>query len=205
MKTVYKIIAILARAKYMKKIILGVDEVGRGPLAGPLVVAAVAIGEDFPTHIGKVKITDSKKVSPKNRTILNDFIIKNACDYAISVICPIIIDEINILNATKKAMLDAIEKIKIEVDEIIVDSVRLDDLKREYIHPNKADENYLAVSAASIVAKVYHDRLMEYLDSIYPEYGFKSNMGYGTKAHLEAIKSHGISIVHRKSFLKKYI
>lgn len=189
----------------MSKVILGVDEVGRGPLAGPLVVAAVAIDEAFPQTVGNAKITDSKKVSLKNRLLLNDFIIENAASYSISVICPIIIDEINILNATKKAMVEAIEKIKIKVDEIIVDSVRLDDLKREYIHPNKADENYLAVSAASIIAKVYRDRLMEYLDSIYPQYGWKTNMGYGTKAHLEAIREHGLTPIHRRSFLKKYI
>lgn len=177
-------------------LIAGVDEVGRGCLAGPVVACAVVLPDGFSDS----RIKDSKKVPKKMRQQLYPYILDNALTWGIGVVCSRIIDKINILNATKQAMHIAISRLKPCYHKIIIDSVNLSNLKVPCQHPNKADELYPAVSAASIVAKVYRDNIMEYLASIYPQYGWEKNAGYGTAAHLQAIRTFGYTPLHRRSF-----
>lgn len=182
-------------------LIAGLDEVGRGCLAGPVVTCAVVFESGFYDD----RIKDSKKLSKKKREELYPFIIENAVSYGIGVVCPIIIDKINILNAVKQSMHLSLSRLKCDYDKLIVDAVALNNINKEYIHPNKADDTYIQVSAASIVAKVYRDNLMAELAKVYKGYFWEKNAGYGTKEHIEAIKNHGITEVHRKSFLKNFI
>ena len=132
-------------------------------------------------------------------------ILENAVSYGIGVVCPIIIDKINILNAVKQAMHLSLSRLTCSYDKLIVDAVALNNLDKEYIHPNKADDTYIQVSAASIVAKVYRDNLMAELAKIYKGYLWEKNAGYGTKDHIAAIKKLGITPVHRKTFVKNFI
>ena len=187
-------------------LIAGVDEVGRGPLAGPVVAAACIFDRD----VDIVGIDDSKKISEKKREQLFDEIKDKALAYGIGEASCEVIDEINILEATKLAMKKAIEeadkmlesKGRDRIQIVIFDAVKINDLKKEQMSVIKGDQTYLSVAAASILAKVTRDNLMKEYDKVYPEYGFASNKGYGTKAHYEGIKKAGITEIHRKSFLK---
>lgn len=182
-------------------LIAGVDEVGRGCLAGPVVTCAIILKDDFFDE----RIKDSKKLSKKMREKLYPYILENAISYGIGVVCPLIIDKINILNAVKQAMHLSLSRLNTGYDKLIIDAVALNHIDKDYIHPFKADDNYIQVSAASIIAKVYRDRLMEHLSVSYPYYKWEKNAGYGTKEHIDAIKKYGISEVHRKSFCKNFI
>lgn len=179
-------------------LIAGIDEVGRGCLAGPVVTCAVVFESGFYDD----RIKDSKKLSKKKREELYPFIIENAVSYGIGVVCPIIIDKINILNAVKQAMHLSLSRLTCDYDKLIIDAVALNHIDKEYIHPNKADDTYIQVSAASIIAKVYRDNLMAELAKVYKGYLWEKNAGYGTKEHIKALKELGITPVHRKSFIK---
>lgn len=187
--------------------IAGVDEVGRGPLAGPVVAAAVVLSDDFDL----IEINDSKKLSEKKREELFPLIKEKSVAYAIGMVSQEIIDEINILEATKMAMRGAVlnlnEKLKEksigEIDMLLIDALTLDNMPMEQKGIIKGDAKSISIAAASVLAKVTRDRLMMEYDSEYPGYGFASNKGYGTKAHDEGIEKQGICPIHRRSFLKK--
>ncbi len=187
-------------------LIAGVDEVGRGPLAGPVVAAACIFDRD----VDIVGIDDSKKLSEKKREQLFDEIKDKALAYGIGEASCEVIDEINILEATKLAMRKAIEEADLmlaskgrdKIQIVIFDAIKINDLDKEQMSVIKGDQTYFSVAAASILAKVTRDNLMKEYDKTYPEYGFASNKGYGTKAHYEGIKKAGITEIHRKSFLK---
>ena len=184
--------------------IAGVDEVGRGPLAGPVVAAAVVLPEDFDV----LGIDDSKKLSEKRREELFDVILEKAVAWGIGMADHSTIDEINILQATKLAMKDAIADLsgKLEgIDYVIFDAVKINDLKLPQEAVINGDSKILAVAAASIVAKVTRDRMMVAYAEEYPGYGFEKNKGYGTKQHYEGIARQGICPIHRKTFLKKVL
>ena len=170
------------------KVIVGVDEAGRGPLCGPVVAAACILPH---TYINE-KINDSKKLSEKKREQLYDEIINNALSYGVGIVDSKRIDEINIYEATKEAMHLAISQLKIDYDLILTDAMKLKDEKVDVIDIIKGDAKCQCIAAASIIAKVTRDRLLLNMDEKYPEYGFKSHKGYGTKKHIEAIKDHGI-------------
>ncbi|MDY4159860.1 MAG: ribonuclease HII [Candidatus Onthovivens sp.] len=170
------------------KVIVGVDEAGRGPLCGPVVAAACILPH---TYINE-KINDSKKLSEKKRERLYDEIINNALSYGVGIVDSKRIDEINIYEATKEAMHLAISQLKIDYDLILTDAMKLKDEKVDVIDIIKGDAKCQCIAAASIIAKVTRDRLLLNMDEQYPEYGFKSHKGYGTKKHVEAIKEHGI-------------
>lgn len=183
------------------RLVAGVDEVGRGPLAGPVVAAAVILPVDFHVH----GINDSKKLSEKKREALYQVILDHALAWGVGIVDHTVIDEINILNAAKKAMKEAIATMNIRPEHVLIDAVELNDLGIPQTSIIKGDEKSLSIAAASIVAKVTRDRMMVEMDSIYPGYGFAQNKGYGTKAHYEGISSQGISPIHRKSFLKNIL
>ena len=177
--------------------IAGVDEVGRGPLAGPVVCASVIMNLDDIIE----GVTDSKKVSEKKREMLFDVIKEKAIAYCISEISPEEIDEINILNATKKCMINSIKGLSVTPDVVLVDAVNLDvDVKTEPII--KGDLKSYTIGAASILAKVYRDRLMKEYAKEFPKYGFDRNAGYGTKEHIDMIKEIGPCKIHRRTFIK---
>ena len=181
--------------------ILGIDEVGRGPIAGPLVVCGIIMKKE--SNIFGVK--DSKKITEKNRIILNEKILEEAEYVSIKEVDVHTIDEINILNATKKAMQEIIEELEEKSNVCLVDAVRgLEAKNPDYtILPIvKGDDTSYSIACASIVAKVYRDNLMEQYDKEFPEYGFSKHKGYGTKAHYDVILEKGITKIHRKSFLK---
>ncbi len=177
-------------------LIVGVDEAGRGPLAGPVYAAAVL----FPSSFSNEEINDSKKLSKKKREELFSLIIKNALGYGVASMSAEEIDEFNIYEATKRCMKKAISMIKVPYDLIITDAMKLS-LPTKVIAMVKGDAQCLNVAAASILAKVSRDHYMEELDKKYPQYGFAKHKGYGTAYHLEAIKKYGpIEGIHRKSF-----
>lgn len=179
------------------KAIGGVDEVGRGPLAGPVVTACVIL----PHGIILPKLNDSKKLTPQQRDLLYDEILEKAIAYGIGMVDHVGIDAINILNATKKAMELAVGAMAIRPDYLIIDALKLNlDIVQKSV--NKADENSASVAAASIVAKVTRDRLMEKMDETYPGYGFKNHKGYPTAEHYEAIVNLGLCPIHRRSFTR---
>ena len=179
------------------RFVAGVDEVGRGCLAGAVVAAAVILDLSKPLPEG---LNDSKKISAKNRQRIAEEIRANAVCYAIGQIEAEEIDRINILQATKKAMQSAIENLAPKADFLLIDALQL----KEINLPQKAiihgDAISASIAAASIIAKTYRDNLMSELDKIYPEYGFSSHVGYGTKAHFEALRKYGACPLHRKSF-----
>ena len=177
------------------KYIAGIDEVGRGPLVGPVVTAAVILPRDFYDE----RINDSKKLTEKKRELLYDVIMENALSVGIGMSSPEVIDEINILNATKKAMIEAINNLSIKPEHLLIDAVKLDiDIPQTSII--KGDAKSESIAAASIIAKVTRDRMMVELDKKYPMYDFKHNKGYGTKKHIEALYEYGPISEHRKSF-----
>jgi ribonuclease HII len=176
-------------------LIAGIDEVGRGPLAGPVVAAAVILPEDF----FLAGIDDSKKLSEKKREEYEEIVHKEALGIGISMIQPSEIDEINIYESTKKAMKTAISLLKPLPDFLLIDAMKLETpFASESII--KGDAKSVSIAAASIIAKVARDRLMKEISKEYPSYGFEQNMGYGTKEHIQAIQRHGITPHHRRSF-----
>lgn len=175
--------------------IAGIDEVGRGPLVGPVVTAAVILPKDFYDE----RINDSKKLTEKKRELLYDVIMENAISVGIGISSEDVIDEINILNATKKAMIEAVNNLNVRPEHLLIDAVKLDiDIPQTSII--KGDAKSESIAAASIIAKVTRDRMMVELDKLHPEYDFKHNKGYGTKKHIEAIRKYGIIKEHRKTF-----
>lgn len=175
--------------------IVGTDEVGRGCLAGPVVAAAVIL----PSQVEIFGINDSKKLTSYQRAKLSQEIKEKALAYSIEEISPDIIDKINILHAAEMAMENAIKKLPFG-DYVLVDGLNKLNINIPYENIIKGDQKSISISAASIIAKVYRDQLMDEYDQLYPEYGFKSNKGYGTKLHYEAIKKNGILPIHRMSF-----
>lgn len=176
----------------------GADEVGRGPLAGPVVCAAVIL----PKNSNIIGIDDSKKLSAKKREELYDKIIADAISYSIEYVFEDEIDDINILNATKKCMSKAINNLGVKPDIMLIDALTGLDIKCESRAIVHGDAVSYCIGAASILAKVSRDRFMDALDEKYPVYGFKQNKGYGTKQHIDALYKYGPSEVHRKAFLK---
>jgi ribonuclease HII len=190
-------------AKHGYKIIAGIDEAGRGPLAGPVVAAAVVLPMDFRID----GINDSKKLTSKQRDTAYEYITKAAAHIGLGVVSPQEIDQINILQATCKAMRIAFEAIGAKVDICLIDGLPM----KNFGHPHKAivggDGKSASIAAASIIAKVTRDRIMCKYDSIYPGYGFASHKGYGSELHLRMIREMGICEIHRKSFapIRDYI
>ena len=175
--------------------IAGIDEVGRGPLVGPVVTAAVILPKNFYDE----RINDSKKLTEKKRELLYDVIMENAISVGIGISSEDVIDEINILNATKRAMLEAVNSLSVKPEHLLIDAVKLNtSIPQTSII--KGDAKSESIAAASIIAKVTRDRMMVELDKIHPEYDFKHNKGYGTKKHIEAIRKYGIIKEHRKTF-----
>lgn len=174
----------------------GIDEAGRGPLAGPVVAACVIL----PETVWLERLDDSKKLSAATRDRLFDEIRQKSVAWGVGICDAGYIDRVNILNATKKAMLLAVEAMKQAPDALIIDAVRLPVALRQIAVP-KADERCLAVSAASVLAKVTRDRIMDRQDAEYPAYGFLRNKGYGTAEHVEALRLHGPSPLHRRTFI----
>ena len=181
--------------------ICGIDEVGRGPLAGPVVAGAVILPKDEPI----LYLNDSKKLSEKKREQLYDEIMEKAVAVGIGMVSPARIDEINILQATYEAMREAISKLAVKPDLLLNDAVTIPEVEIRQIPIIKGDAKSVSIAAASIVAKVTRDRMMKEYDIIYPGYDFAKNKGYGTKAHIEGIKKQGICDIHRRTFVKKYI
>lgn len=184
-------------------IFCGIDEAGRGSLAGPVVVAAVII----PSTPRIEGINDSKKLTEKRRNFLFDIIVKNAIEHQIKIIDNQTIDRINILQATMRGMEESIRSIQSQNVKYLIDGNYFK-LKDDY-HQNIAHETYVKgdskiyeISCASIIAKVTRDRIMEKYDRLYPDYGFRTNKGYGTKSHINAIRKNGLCPIHRKTFLK---
>lgn len=176
--------------------ICGVDEVGRGPLAGDVVVCACIL----PPFLRINGINDSKKLTEKKRNELYDIIIKEAIAYEVVFISVDDIDNLNIYQATKKGMLTAIEKLKVKPDHCLIDAMPLSELDIEHTSIIHGDARCASIAAASIIAKVTRDRYMDELDKKYPEYGFKKHKGYATKMHLEALEKYGPCDIHRKTF-----
>lgn len=188
--------------------VAGVDEVGRGPLAGPVVAAAVVLPEDFDV----LGVDDSKKLTEKKREALYDEIVEKALCWGIGRRDNFVIDEVNILQATKLAMAEAIEnagqmlfdRTGEEIDFVLFDAMEIQAVRKPQMSLIKGDSKSVSIAAASIVAKVTRDREMIQLDQVYPGYGFASNKGYGTKAHYQGLRENGITSVHRRSFLKNF-
>lgn len=182
------------------KLIGGMDEAGRGPLAGPVVAAAVVMPLDDIIE----GVDDSKKLTEKKREKLFDLIINKAIAYKIVAVDEKVIDEINILNATKKAMTECVLGLSVRPDIVLVDAVKLA-LEVPTKAIIKGDALSYSIGAASILAKVYRDRLMQEYDAMYPWYGFAQNKGYGTKDHIDALKSVGPSPIHRRTFITHFV
>ncbi|MDQ5983396.1 MAG: Ribonuclease HII [Eubacteriales bacterium SKADARSKE-1] len=182
-------------------IVCGVDEAGRGPLAGPVYAAAVILPQNFMID----GLNDSKKLSAKKRELLYDQIIKNARAFSIASASEVEIDDINILNATFLAMKSAVEGLNTKPDLALIDGNRAPNLNIPTRTIVKGDSLSASIAAASILAKVTRDRVMVKLSHEYPQYSFEKHKGYGTKLHVEALKKYGPSIIHRKSFLKKIL
>ena len=182
--------------------IAGIDEAGRGPLAGPVVVAGVIMPKDSMIE----GVNDSKKVSEKKREKLYDLILEEAISYSVAVIGQDYIDDINILNATKQGVSTVVEELDVKPDLILVDALTHIDTKGiPYDSIIKGDAKCYCIAAASILAKVTRDRIMRQWDEIYPQYGFAKHKGYGTAAHIAAIKEYGLCPIHRRSFTKNFV
>ena len=181
--------------------VAGIDEAGRGPLAGPVVAAAVILPKDIFLPF----LNDSKKVTEKRRDVLFDEIKQNAIAYGIGIASNTLIDEINILQATYEAMREAVNALEKTPDVLLVDAVHIPDINIKQVGIVKGDAKSVNIAAASILAKVTRDRLMAEYDKIYPDYGFASNKGYGTAAHIAALKENGPCDIHRKSFIGNFL
>lgn len=183
------------------KYLAGVDEAGRGPLAGPVFAAAVILDDDVVID----GINDSKKLSEKKRDELYDIIKEKAAAYSICAVSEARIDEINILQATFQAMRGAVERLDIKPDYVLIDGNKSPGLTEGHETVVKGDSKSMSIAAASILAKVARDRYMLRMAKKYPGYGFEKHKGYGTKSHYEAIEELGVSEIHRRSFLKKIL
>ncbi len=183
------------------RFVAGVDEAGRGPLAGPVYAAAVIL----PENVRIDGINDSKKLSPKKREELFDKIIEMAVSYSIFSVDEGIIDEINILNATHMAMNKAVDSLSTKPDFVIIDGNSINGMTIPHQTLIKGDSKSMSVAAASVLAKVARDRYITEMAEKYPQYGFEKHKGYGTKAHTDAILKYGICPIHRKTFLKKLL
>ena len=180
--------------------ICGIDEVGRGPLAGPVVAAAVILPKDC----NILYINDSKKLTEQKREELYDQIMKQAVSVGIGIVSHERIDEINILQATYEAMRQAVGKLSVTPDLLLNDAVTIPELPMKQVPIIKGDAKSISIAAASIVAKVTRDRMMVELDRFYPEYGFAGNKGYGSAVHIQALKEIGPCSIHRRSFIKNF-
>lgn len=182
--------------------IAGIDEAGRGPLAGPVVVAGVIMPPDSMIE----GVNDSKKVSEKKREKLYDLILEEAISYSVAIIEQDVIDDINILNATKQGVTTVVEDFEVKPDLILVDALTHINTKGiPYDSIIKGDAKCYNIAAASIIAKVTRDRIMRQWDEIYPQYGFSGHKGYGTAKHIAAIKEYGLCPIHRRSFTKNFV
>ncbi len=181
--------------------ICGIDEAGRGPLAGPVVAGAVILPKDCDI----LYINDSKQLSAKKREELYDVIMEQAVAVGVGVVSCTRIDEINILNATYEAMRQAIEKLSIKPDILLNDAVLIPGVDIVQVPIIKGDAKSISIGAASIIAKVTRDRMMEEYAGLYPQYGFEGHKGYGSAAHIEAIKKYGPCPIHRKTFIKNFV
>lgn len=182
-------------------LVAGVDEAGRGPLAGPVFAACVILPKDCIID----GINDSKKLSEKKRELLFDEICQKAISYSIASVDEKKIDEVNILNATHIAMNKAVEGMKIPPDYVLIDGNSIKNMKTPHETIVKGDQKSISIAAASILAKVSRDRYILKLSEKYPQYGFEKHKGYGTKLHTDAILKYGPSPIHRKTFLKKLL
>ncbi len=181
--------------------ICGIDEAGRGPLAGPVVAGAVIL----PKNCDILYINDSKQLSEKKREELYTVITQQAVAWAVGYASPERIDEINILQATYEAMREAVGKLSPAPDILLNDAVRIPGVDISQVPIVKGDAKSISIGAASIIAKVTRDRMMAEYDGIFPEYGFAGNKGYGSSAHIEALKKYGPSPIHRRSFIKNFV
>ena len=188
------------KIKEKYNLIAGLDEVGRGPLAGPVVTACVIMPYDEMID----GVYDSKRVSAKKREKLYDLILSKAIAYSITLESEKTIDEINILQATKKSMLNSYNTLSIKPDVLLVDAVKLD-VDCDTLPIIKGDSTSYAIACASIVAKVYRDRMMDEYAKTYPMYDFANNKGYGTKKHIDALKTYGKCPIHRDSFIGNFV
>lgn len=183
------------------KLIAGVDEAGRGPLCGPVVAAAVILPENY-----KIEgVNDSKKLSEKKREMLYDKIINEAVAVGVGISDVDVIEKVNILNATKMAMKEAISKLSVKPDFVLIDGNQMIDIDIEASTVVSGDAKSESIASASIIAKVTRDRMLYDYDKVYPEYGFAKHKGYGTKAHIAAIKEYGLTPIHRPSFCTKFV
>ena len=183
------------------KWICGIDEAGRGPLAGPVVAGAVILPEDCEI----LYLNDSKKLTAKKREELYDVILEGAVSVGIGMASPERIDEINILQATYEAMRQAVSRLSVQPQLLLNDAVTIPEIQIPQVPIIKGDAKSVSIAAASIVAKVTRDRMMEEYDKVLPEYGFASNKGYGSAAHIEALKKYGPSPIHRKTFITHFV
>lgn len=181
--------------------VCGIDEAGRGPLAGPVVAGAVILPEDCEI----LYLNDSKKLSEIKREQLYVEIQEKALDWAVGIVSPERIDEINILQATYEAMRQAVSQLTITPDLLLVDAVHIPELPQKQVGIVKGDAKSVSIAAASIMAKVTRDHLMLQMDALYPEYGFASHKGYGSQAHIAAIRQYGPCPIHRQTFIKNFI
>ena len=181
--------------------VCGIDEAGRGPLCGPVVAAAVILPDEY----NILYINDSKKLSETKRKEVYKEIDKYAVAYGVGIVSPERIDEINILQATYEAMRTAIHKLSVTPDILLNDAVTIPMVDIKQVPIIKGDAKSQSIAAASIVAKVTRDHLMEEYDKLYPEYGFAKHKGYGTAAHIKAIKEYGPCPIHRRTFIKNFI
>ena len=179
----------------------GIDEVGRGPLAGPVVAGAVVL----PKECDILYLNDSKQLSEKKREELYDVIMEKAVSVGLGFSSPERIDEINILQATYEAMREAVSKLSVQPDVLLNDAVTIPGLPMKQVPIIKGDAKSVSIAAASIVAKVTRDRMMVEYDTVFPEYGFASNKGYGAAAHIEALKKYGPCPIHRRSFITHFV
>lgn len=184
-------------------LIAGMDEAGRGPLAGPVVCACVVMPFDNDTIIEG--INDSKKLTEKKREELFQKIVDVALSYSICEIDNEVIDKVNILNATKQGMQNCVNNLSVKPDVVLVDAVNKLNIDVEYMSIIKGDAKSYSIAAASILAKVHRDRLMKKLDEKYPNYNFKKHKGYGTKEHIDNLKRYGKCEIHRDTFIKNFI
>lgn len=182
--------------------ICGIDEAGRGPLAGPVVVAGVIMPKDSMIE----GVNDSKKVSEKKREMLYDKILEEAISYSVAIIGQDVIDDINILNATKQGVTSVVKGLDVRPNLIVIDALEhIDTNGVPYESIIKGDAKCYSIAAASIIAKVTRDRIMREWDEVYPQYGFINHKGYGTAKHIQAIKEYGLCPIHRRTFTKKFV
>ena len=177
--------------------VCGIDEAGRGPLAGPVVAGAVILPRDCQI----LYLNDSKQLSPKRREELFDEIMEKAVAVGVGMASPARIDEINILQATYEAMREAVDRLQVRPQILLNDAVRIPGIQIPQVPIIKGDGKSLSIAAASVIAKVTRDRLMEKYDAVFPQYGFAAHKGYGAAAHIEALKKYGPCPIHRRSFI----